>query len=38
MSKNNILNNEEYFDVLNECGEFTNEIAKRRSFKYKMVY
>ena len=29
MSKNNILINEEYFDVLNECGEFTNKIATR---------
>ena len=29
MIKNNNLINEEYFDVLNECGEFTDEIATR---------
>ena len=29
MIKNNNLINEEYFDVLNECGEFTNKIVTR---------
>ena len=38
MIKNNNLINEEYFDVLNECGEFTDEIATREECHQKGLW